>query len=77
MATRRRKVIWTLQARTMPDDAVSYVAEDSIEATVKLLTAALDTAESLATLSERGRRSARNQRAEYSGIVCAALSAYL
>jgi plasmid stabilization system protein ParE len=40
----------------MLDEAVGYVAEDSIEAALRLLSEALDTAGSLATLSERGRR---------------------
>lgn len=56
MAERQRKVIWTFQARTMLDEAVGYIAEDSVEAAIRLLTEALNTAESLATLSERGRR---------------------
>ena len=37
MAGRLRKVIWTLQARTMLDEAVAYVAEDSINSALRLL----------------------------------------
>ncbi len=40
----------------MPDEAVGYIAEDSVEAALRLLGEALDMAGSLATLSERGRR---------------------
>jgi plasmid stabilization system protein ParE len=40
----------------MLDEAVGYIAEDSIEAALRLLGEALDTAGSLTTLSERGRR---------------------
>ena len=40
----------------MLDEAVGYIAEDSVEAALRLLGEALDMAGSLATLSERGRR---------------------
>lgn len=40
----------------MLDEAVGYVAQDSPAAAERLLIATLDAAESLATLSERGRR---------------------
>jgi plasmid stabilization system protein ParE len=40
----------------MLDEAVGYVAEDSLDAALRLLAEALDSAGSLATLSERGRR---------------------
>lgn len=39
----------------MLDEAVSFVARDSRDAAVKLLVGALDTAESLDHLAERGR----------------------
>jgi len=55
MATRRREVIWTQRARDALDEAAAYVAEDSPEAAVNLVERALDAAESLSTLSERGR----------------------
>jgi toxin ParE1/3/4 len=54
MATRRRRVIWTLRARDALDEAAAHVAEDSPEAAVNLIEQALDAAESLSTLSERG-----------------------
>lgn len=55
MATHRREVIWTQRARDALDQAAAYVAEDSPEAAVNLVERALDAAESLSTLSERGR----------------------
>ena len=55
MATRRREVIWTQRARDALDEAAAYVAADSPEAAVNLVEGALDAAESLSTLSERGR----------------------
>lgn len=55
MATRRRRVVWTEQARRMLDDAVSYVAQDSRPAAERLLIQALEAASSLDVFSERGR----------------------
>lgn len=55
MATRRRRVVWTEQARRMLDDAVSYVAQDSRPAAERLLIQALEAASSLDAYSERGR----------------------
>lgn len=55
MATRRRRVVWTEQARRMLDDAVSYVAQDSRPAAERLLIQALKAASSLDVHSERGR----------------------
>lgn len=55
MATDHREVIWTQRARDALDEAAAYVAEDSAEAAVNLVERALNAAESLSTLSERGR----------------------
>ena len=55
MAGRCRKIVWTLQAQAMLDEAIRYIAEDSLPAAQRLLERALETASSLATLSERGR----------------------
>ncbi|OGQ78983.1 MAG: hypothetical protein A3F90_07020 [Deltaproteobacteria bacterium RIFCSPLOWO2_12_FULL_60_19] len=55
MATQRREVIWTRRARDALDEAAAYVAQDSPERAVDLIERALDAAESLDTLSERGR----------------------
>ncbi len=54
MATQPREVIWTLRARDALDEAAAHVAQDSHEAAVDLVERALDAAESLDTLSERG-----------------------
>lgn len=55
MATRRRRVVWTEQARQMLEDAVSYVSRDSRPAAERLLIQALDTASSLNVHAEQGR----------------------
>jgi plasmid stabilization system protein ParE len=55
MATRRREVIWTQRARDALDEAAAYVAQDAPAAAMNLGERALDAAESLSTLSERGR----------------------
>src|SRR3990172_2884119 len=55
MATRRRRVVWTEQARRMLDDTVAYIAQDSRPAAERLLIQALEAASSLDALSERGR----------------------
>src|SRR6266540_1493367 len=55
MATRRRRVVWTDQARWMLDDAVAYIARDSPPAAERLLVLALDAASSLDSLCGRGR----------------------
>jgi plasmid stabilization system protein ParE len=54
MALQSRRVRWAQRARDALDDAAGYVAEDSIEAAVNLIDRALDAAESLSTMSERG-----------------------
>ena len=54
MATQRREVIWTLRARDALDEAAAHIAEDSLEAAADFVERALDAAESLDTLSERG-----------------------
>lgn len=55
MAGRRREVIWTPGARTDLDEIIAYIARDSLPSALTFLEEALETAESLATLSERGR----------------------
>jgi len=51
----QRTVIWTPGARIDLDDIVAYIANDSPSSAHAFLEAALDAAESLDTLSERGR----------------------
>jgi len=55
MADRRRRVVWTEQARSALDEILTYIAQDSPRAARGVLEEALGTAEGLATLSERGR----------------------
>jgi plasmid stabilization system protein ParE len=55
MARRHKKVIWTNQGYSTLDEAVAYVAQDSLTAAQQLLEIALDTAESLSAFDERGR----------------------
>jgi plasmid stabilization system protein ParE len=55
MATRQRRVVWTQRARDALDEAAAYVADESLSAAVDLIERALAAAESLSTLSERGR----------------------
>ena len=55
MANRRRRVVWTDEARTALDEILNYVAQDSIQGARKILEETLDRAGSLDDLSERGR----------------------
>ena len=55
MAARVREVIWAESARDALDEVITYIAQDSRQAAVHVLKAALEAAASLSTLSERGR----------------------
>jgi len=55
VAERQRAVVWTPGARTDLDEIVAYIAEGSLPSALAFLAEAFETAESLATLSERGR----------------------
>lgn len=55
MADRRRRVVWTNQSQFALDDILGYIAQDSPQAARALLVEALDAADGLATLFERGR----------------------
>ena len=55
MAERQREVIWTPGARTDLDEIVAYIARDSLPFALAFLEEAFETAETLTTLSERGR----------------------
>ena len=55
MATQVRKVVWAESSRNALDEVITYIAEESQQAAVEVLDAALAAAEGLATLSERGR----------------------
>lgn len=55
MAEERREVIWTTSARNELDDIVTYIAKDAPLSALAFLEEVLNTADSLTTLSERGR----------------------
>ena len=55
MAGRARTVAWTPLSRDGLNEVLEYIAEDSPEAAEKVLSVVLGVAESLSTLSERGR----------------------
>ena len=55
MAARVREVVWAESARDALDDVITYIAQDSRQAAVDVLEAAMEAAASLAELSERGR----------------------
>lgn len=55
MAARRRRVIWTEQARDALNEALEYIAQDSPSGAREFLTDCLDAAASLAELSQRGQ----------------------
>jgi toxin ParE1/3/4 len=55
MARRLRKVIWTDTGQNTLDEAVAYIAQNSLPAALDLLESALEKAGSLALMSERGR----------------------
>jgi plasmid stabilization system protein ParE len=54
MAPRRRRVVWTVQARNALNEALEHVAEHSRSAAQDLLRDCLKAASSLAELSHRG-----------------------
>lgn len=54
MVARARRVVWSESAKVALDEALSSLAEDSIDGAVRVLTRALDAAGSLSTLAERG-----------------------
>ena len=55
MAPRRRRVIWTEQARDALTEALEFIAQDSQAGARNLLSNCLVAAASLAELSERGQ----------------------
>jgi plasmid stabilization system protein ParE len=54
VATRRR-VVWAPRAQAALDEAIAFVAQGSTTGALRILEQALAAANSLATLSERGR----------------------
>ena len=55
MADARRAVIWAASARAHLSQALSYIAEDSRQGARKLLAQAIEAADSLETLAQRGK----------------------
>ena len=55
MASRRRRIIWAPGTQAALDAALDCIAQDSLSGAQKVLDGALALAESLETLSERGR----------------------
>ena len=54
MVTRTRRVVWTESAQRALDEVVTYIAQESSDRAIRVLTRALDVAASLSTLAERG-----------------------
>ncbi len=55
MAAGLRSIIWAESARADLDDVVTYIAQNSREAALRVLAAALDAASSLDRFADRGR----------------------
>lgn len=55
MATRIRRVVWTHGARIALDEALKFIAQDSLTGAWRILQATLEVAASLESLAERGR----------------------
>jgi plasmid stabilization system protein ParE len=55
VVARTRRVVWGESAQSALDDALNDIAEDSLDGAIRVLTRALEVAESLSTLAERGR----------------------
>jgi len=55
MAARRWRVVWSKQATALLEEAVAYIARESLQAAQRVLADALDAASSLQTMAERGR----------------------
>jgi plasmid stabilization system protein ParE len=75
MAQRHRRIVWTAQAQLALNEALDYIAQDSVDGARAVLTQALTTASGLATLSERGRLCPSSTihwcaRSLYFGIAC-------
>lgn len=55
MVARTRRVVWAQSAQSALDEALTDIANDSIDGAVRVLARALDAADTLSTLAERGR----------------------
>ena len=56
MAPRRREVVWALHARQALDDALTYIAQGSLQNARDVAARVIERAASLADLSERGSK---------------------
>lgn len=55
MVARTRRVVWGESAQTALDEALGDIAADSVDGAIRVLTRALEAADSLSTFAERGR----------------------
>ena len=55
MASRRREVVWTQRARQALDDALTYIAKDSLQSASRIAERVIERANSLESFSDRGR----------------------
>lgn len=55
MVARTRRVVWGESAQAALDEALSDIAESSLDGAVRVMTRALEVADSLSTFAERGR----------------------
>ena len=55
MAPRRREVVWAQRARQALDDALDYIAKDSLQNASSIAQRVIEQANSLESFSERGR----------------------
>jgi plasmid stabilization system protein ParE len=55
VVARTREVVWTLSARDALSEVIDDIAKDSPAGAIQVLTRALETADSLSNLAERGR----------------------
>jgi plasmid stabilization system protein ParE len=55
VVARTRRVVWGQSAQSALDEALTDIANDSIDGAVRVLSRALEVADSLSTLAERAR----------------------
>jgi plasmid stabilization system protein ParE len=55
VAARTREVVWAASARDALDEVLSDITANSPDGAIRVLVRALDTADSLTALAERGR----------------------
>lgn len=55
MGARTRRIVWSESAQAALDEALSDIAQTSIDGAIRVLTRTLEVADSLSTLADRGR----------------------